>query len=177
MAVHHGAGRHTDVLTPAAASASVYYILIAFVFGVFSFSVPKFAVLILLTKILDPGVNHRRVMWVISVVYSLLAAGMVVINYAQCEPASKQWGGTEGTCWPRTNTFAYSLALGSAFSPLPRCAVLSPSPVEQGLTGTTVCSALFDFYLAVYPTVVLTRLNMGWKKKLGLSSALGFGYW
>ena len=38
-------------------------------------------------------------------------------------------------------------------------------------------SAMFDFYLAMYPTVILVRLKVGWKKKLGLASALGFGYW
>ena len=36
---------------------------------------------------------------------------------------------------------------------------------------------MFDFYLALYPSVVLSKLNMGWKKKLCLASALGFGYW
>lgn len=115
VAVHYGAGRHSRVLTPAAASTSVFYILIAFVFGVFSFTVPKFAVLILLGRILYPSVTHKRVMWVVSVVYSLQGIGMIVINYAQCSPPAAQWRGAEGTCWPRTNTFAYSLALGSGF--------------------------------------------------------------
>lgn len=104
------------MLTPEAASASVYYIIIGFLFGVFSFTIPKFAVLILLSKILDPGAIHKRVMWVVSVLYSLLALGMIVINFAQCDPPAKQWGKAEGTCWPRFNTFAYSMALGGAFA-------------------------------------------------------------
>lgn len=120
VAVHYGAGRHAYELTPAAASTSVYYIIIGFMFGVLSFTVPKFAVLLLLVKILDPGVAHRRVMWVVSVLYALLVVGMIVVNFAQCQPAAAQWGATEGTCWPRINTFAYSLTLGSGF-PFPLC--------------------------------------------------------
>ncbi len=40
-----------------------------------------------------------------------------------------------------------------------------------------ICSVLFDFYLAIYPTIVLSMLQLNWKKKLALSSSLGFGYW
>ena len=40
-----------------------------------------------------------------------------------------------------------------------------------------VFSAVLDFYLAMYPSIILARLNMGWRKKLGLAFALGFGYW
>ncbi len=36
-------------------------------------------------------------------------------------------------------------------------------------------SAAVDFYLAVYPAIVLFHLQMPMKKKLGLSVALGFG--
>jgi len=45
------------------------------------------------------------------------------------------------------------------------------------LTDFPVLSVLFDFYLALYPTIVLARLTMNWKKKLALSFSLGFGYW
>lgn len=38
-------------------------------------------------------------------------------------------------------------------------------------------SALTDFYLALYPAVVLWSLKMNWRKKLALSIALGFGVW
>jgi hypothetical protein len=38
-------------------------------------------------------------------------------------------------------------------------------------------SSLSDFYLAIYPAVVLWSLEMNWRKKLALSVALGFGVW
>jgi hypothetical protein len=43
--------------------------------------------------------------------------------------------------------------------------------------GPLAFSALFDFYLALYPATVIWRLHMNLKKKLILSIALGFGVW
>lgn len=81
--------------------------------------VPKFAVVILLAKILNTGKVHQRIMWVVSVVYFLIVLGMVVINFAQCTPAATQWGGAAGKCWPRVITMAYAFLTGSmSLSPL-----------------------------------------------------------
>lgn len=91
-------------------------------------------------------------MLVISALYLLLSAGMLAINSVQCTPAAAQWGGAPGTCWDRKITLNYSLALG-------------------------ICSALFDFYLAIYSNIVLSMMQLNWKKKLALSAALGFRYW
>lgn len=112
-AAHHGAGQHVSSLSPAEASKATYFTLVAFVPGLFSITVPKFAVVILLAKILNTGDVHRRIMWVISVVYFLIMLGMVIINFAQCVPAATQWGGAEGKCWPRVNTMAYAFLCGS----------------------------------------------------------------
>lgn len=38
-------------------------------------------------------------------------------------------------------------------------------------------SAVVDFYLAIYPAIVLWSMSMHLKKKLALSVALGFGAW
>lgn len=152
MAISYGAGRHVTTLDPEHVTHAVYYIVVSFVPGVTSFMLPKFAVTILLAKILNPGRLHKTFMWVGSVFYLLLTAGMLVINFAQCTPAAAQWGGAEGTCWDRKITVDYALALGAI-------------------------SVVFDFYLAIYPTIILWNLQMNWKKKLGLASALGFGYW
>ncbi len=130
----------------------MYYIIISFVPGVTAFVWPKVAVTILLARILNPGQVHKAFMWIASVLYVLMGAIMLVINFAQCTPAAAQWGGAPGVCWDRKITVDYSISLG-------------------------VVSAVFDFYLAIYPTIVLFSLQMNWKKKLALSLALGFGYW
>ena len=49
--------------------------------------------------------------------------------------------------------------------------------VGSGLTGAilSALSAVVDLYLAVYPAVVLAKLQLNIKKKLALSGALGIG--
>lgn len=126
--------------------------VISFVPGVTSFVVPKFAVVILLAKLLNPSRTHIYIMWIICAIYSLMIVGMLTINFAQCTPAAAGWGGAEGVCWDRQITVNYALTVG-------------------------IVSVLFDFYLAIYPSVVLWQLHLNWKKKLALCSSLGFGYW
>lgn len=36
-------------------------------------------------------------------------------------------------------------------------------------------SAFADIYLAAYPAIILSRMDISWKKKLALSTALGLG--
>jgi hypothetical protein len=38
-------------------------------------------------------------------------------------------------------------------------------------------SALSDFYLALYPAISLWFMEIGLRKKIALSAALGFGVW
>lgn len=125
--------------------------VISFVPGVTSFAVPKSAVVILLAKLLNPSRIHIYIMWIICVIYSLMIVAMLTINFAQCTPVAAGWGGP-GVCWDRQITVNYALTVG-------------------------IVSVLFDFYLAIYPSVILWQLHLNWKKKLALCSSLGFGYW
>ncbi|KAK4184960.1 hypothetical protein QBC35DRAFT_476775 [Podospora australis] len=151
-AISHGGGRHLETLTPENAEKALFYIIISFVPGVSSFTIPKVAVVILLAKLLNPGKIHRMIMWVVSTLYLLVSLGMLVINFAQCSPAKRQWKPyIDGTCIDRKITVDYAMALG-------------------------IISVFFDFYVAIYPTWVLCKLQLNWKKKLALSSSLGFGY-
>ena len=92
------------------------------------------------------------VLWIVSVAFGLMLVGQLVVNFAQCRPVAAQWHEVAGVCWDRGVVIQYSIAFGSV-------------------------SAAFDFYLALYPTIVMCRSILNWKKKLALSSALGFGYW
>ncbi|KAL2132153.1 hypothetical protein VTI74DRAFT_4159 [Chaetomium olivicolor] len=145
------AAQHIIRGTRRCGNLAIYYTVVSFVPGILSFTIPKFAVVILLARILDPNKWHKMLMWMISILYLSLSTGMLIINFAQCTPAAAQWGGAPGTCWDRKITVDYALTLG-------------------------ICSALFDFYLAIYPTVVLCMLQLNWRKKLALSGALVFGY-
>lgn len=142
-AVHSGGGRHIATLQPWKISSVIKLTVMSFVPGVTSFVVPKFAVVILLAKLLNPSRIHIICMWIMSVIYLLLTAAMLAINFGQCTPAAAQWGEAEGTCWDRRITVDYALTVG-------------------------IVSVFLDFYLAIYPTIVLWRLNMNRKGKSAL---------
>jgi len=152
-AVHYGGGKHAIVLQPENVFKILKYVIISFVPGLSSFMFPKFAVIILLAKLLNPSKMHIYFMWAISVLYFLMTAAMLTLNFAQCTPAAFQWGGVpEGTCMKRDPVVYYAMAV-------------------------SIASVVFDLYLAIYPTVVLWQLHLNQKKKLALCASLGFGYW
>ncbi|KAK3331704.1 hypothetical protein B0T19DRAFT_85628 [Cercophora scortea] len=151
VTVHHGGGRHIMTLSPEEQQSAIYFTVVSFVPGVLGFIVPKFACVILLAKLLNPGRYHLWFMWAASIIYGILGIAMLAINFGQCTPAAAQWGAVPGVCWDRKITVDYSLSLG-------------------------IVSAIFDFYIAIYPTIVLFGLQLNWQKKLALASSLGFGY-
>jgi hypothetical protein len=152
VASSYGFGKHAATLSPGDIQQANKYLIISFEPGILLFSVPKFAVVILLVKILHPGRVHLVILWAVSIVYGILLVGQLVINLAQCTPVAAQWGAVEGHCWDRSVTINFSIAFAGI-------------------------SAVFDLYLALYPTIVMCLLMLNWRKKLALSSALGFGYW
>ncbi|SPQ26318.1 588c37c8-167c-4bd2-9407-c1eed63c842f [Thermothielavioides terrestris] len=152
VAVSYGAGRHIATIPPNDAHKAIFYTMVASPPSILAFTVPKIAVLILLVKVLCPSRRHRVFMWTIAVLVSLMSIGTMVMIWVQCQPVAVQWGEAKGTCWNPEVVFIFGLVHG-------------------------VLSALFDFYLAMYPSIVLSSLHrVNWKKKLALSSALGFGY-
>lgn len=152
-AVHYGGGRHIMTLNPEDTTQVIKLTVIGFVPGVTSFVVPKFAVVILLARLLNPSRPHIIFMWVVSIIYGLMTVAMLSLNFGQCTPAAAQWDMTvKGTCMDRRIVVNYAMTLG-------------------------IVGAIFDFYLAAYPTYALWGLQMNIKKKLALCTSLGFGYW
>jgi hypothetical protein len=151
IAINHGAGRHFDTLDPANATIALHYLLYCAVLAILSCAVPKFSVIILLAKILNPSRVHIAIMWIISIAYLLVTIANIVVINVQCPPGPPLGVGAERTCLDVRVAYYAQLAL-------------------------SIPSILFDFYLAGYPTFVLSRMQMNWKKKLALCSALGFGY-
>lgn len=152
VAVSFGAGRHLATLSPKEIHYAILLTMTSSTPLLLCFTVPKYAVLILLAKVLNPGQCHKIFMWANGILYSLFSISCVVIIWAQCTPVAVQWGGAKGTCWSPVVIYVFGLAQG-------------------------IWSALFDLYMAMYPSIVLaTMRRLNPKKKLALSSALGFGY-
>jgi hypothetical protein len=151
VAVRAGAGRHAAVLSTPDLEKAIFFTTIGFIPGILSFTVPKFAVIILVTKLLNPYRWQKWIMWILAIINLSLILVTIAIVFAQCDPPRAMWTiGIDFKCWDPIVLVSATLCCG-AFS------------------------ALFDFYLALYPATVIWRLHMNLKKKLFVSIALGFG--
>ncbi|EXF84433.1 integral membrane protein [Colletotrichum fioriniae PJ7] len=151
-AIQCGNGRHADTLSREQQSAAVLSTISGFPPNVLAYTVPKFAVVALLVRILNPGRMHQVMLWGMAIGCLLLVSLCIIILFAQCTPTRAQWDFTvtEKSCW-------------------------SPLVLVNVAILTGAYSAALDLYLAVYPATVLMRLQMNIKKKIILSTALGIG--
>ncbi|TDZ38416.1 hypothetical protein CTRI78_v010852 [Colletotrichum trifolii] len=116
-----------------------------------SFGLPKLAVVALLTRLMNPSKAHKIFLWAMTLFCLMNLVGCVVILFAQCQPSRSQWDfSVIGFCWDKWTLVYFAIYSGA------------------------VC-AFVDIYLAVYPAAVLSKLQMGLRKKVALSVALGIG--
>ncbi|KFY39476.1 hypothetical protein V494_03967 [Pseudogymnoascus sp. VKM F-4513 (FW-928)] len=153
-AVRSGDGRHMTVLSTDQKSGAILWTMVGFFPSILSITVPKFAVVSLLIRLLNPSRWHCIFLWCLVTISGLGLCGCMVILWSQCTPTRSQWDfsipKSEVTCWDIWILIHYS-ETASSFA------------------------GLVDLYLAIYPGTVLVSLQLGWKKKLSLSVALGAG--
>ncbi|KAK1545825.1 integral membrane protein [Colletotrichum paranaense] len=151
-AIRCGNGRHADTLSQEQQSAAILSTTSGFPPNVLAYTIPKFAVVALLVRILNPGRMHQVLLWGMATGCLVLVSLCIIILFAQCTPTHAQWDSkvTEKSCW-------------------------SPWVLVNVAILTGAYSAALDLYLAVYPATVLMRLQMNIKKKVILSTALGIG--
>ncbi|KAE9568818.1 hypothetical protein CGMCC3_g15048 [Colletotrichum fructicola] len=151
LSVHWGNGQHWDTLDQEHQQEVMRWMIVAYVPGIETLGFPKLAVVCLLSRLLAPGKLHLRILWALSIgcVISLTVTVMTLL--LQCSPPSAAWN-----------------------FDLPRDCI-KPKVIEGLAFWASSWSAFLDFYLAIYPAVVLWRLQMSMKKKIGLTIALGMG--
>ncbi|TKW51445.1 hypothetical protein CTA1_3481 [Colletotrichum tanaceti] len=164
-AIRCGNGRHADTLSQQQQSAATLSTISGFPPNVLAYTVPKFAVVALLVRILNPGRVHRMVLWSLAAVCLVLVSLCIIILFAQCSPTYAQWdfSVTDKKCWSPWVLVNVAIVTGGN-EQWPRI-----------IGSHAAYSAALDLYLAVYPAAVLMRLQMNIKKKTALSVALGIG--
>jgi hypothetical protein len=116
-AVKSGNGRHFSTLTTEQKQGAILFTFSGFVPGIFSFGIPKLAVVALLTKITNPSRKHRIFLWAMTSSCLFILFGCVIIIFAQCNPSRSQWDfSVEGTCWSPWVLIDYAIVAGSKSS-------------------------------------------------------------
>ncbi|KAI1323499.1 integral membrane protein [Xylariaceae sp. FL0255] len=151
VSVNDGNGKHFAILSTQQQEETIMWTIAGFCPGVMSFGLPKLAVVVLLTRLLNPGRLHAAFLWFLGVATILVLAATVGVLVGRCQPSRAQWDfSVPGTCFSTMVLASYCIFAGA-------------------------WSAFVDFYLAFYPASVLFNLRLPLRKKLALSCALGLG--
>lgn len=153
ISVDYGNGQHYQLLSIHQATEVRRYTIAAFVPGTLSFVVTKFAVVQLLTRLLNPSRAHRIFLWsmcVLLLVSIIIAYGIL---FGQCDPVEALWDVT--------------------LIPVMEC--LDPRIYVNWSIWVGSLSAFIDLYLAFYPGFVLWKLQLKTQKKIALTVALSLG--
>lgn len=87
--------------------------MVGFLPGILSFALPKFAVVALLTRIMNTSRIHRIFLWTMTSLCLLSLLGCIIILFAQCTPAKSQWDfSIKGKCWDPWVLVHYSMYAG-----------------------------------------------------------------
>ncbi|OAQ60667.1 hypothetical protein VFPPC_06781 [Pochonia chlamydosporia 170] len=145
----HGLGRHMKTLEPEQiVQANRWNVIISSVL-IWSFSLPKFAMVAILKRILSYGLKTTIVFWFLALSSQACILATSVWWWKQCTPIERGWDRTiEGTCAP------VSVLANLGYF-------------------TSAYSAFLDIFFAMYPIPFVMRLNMPLKSRIAVSVALG----
>ncbi|KAG5919483.1 hypothetical protein E4U42_006500 [Claviceps africana] len=145
----YGLGQHAATLEPAQlVRANRWNVIVSSVL-IWSFSLPKFAMVAILKRILNYGFVTSVAFWSLALSSQACILATSVWWWVQCEPIERGWDRTiEGTCAP--------------------VSVL----VNLGYF-TSAYSAFLDLFFALYPIYFVMRLNMALRARIAVSIALG----
>lgn len=122
-AVASGNGKHFAILTLDQKAGAILWTMVGFLPGILSFALPKFAVVALLTRLLNASKAHTVFLWCLTSLCCISLMGCIVILFAQCTPARSQWDFSvkQEYCWDHWILVHYSMYAGSkCFSSSPQ---------------------------------------------------------
>ncbi|KAL4936975.1 hypothetical protein BDV06DRAFT_232898 [Aspergillus oleicola] len=151
ISVQYGTGRHTDTLDLENQIGAMKYQVLSQGFHVMSTNWGKVSVALFLIRIISDVKNHKRWMYALIIIMSVINIAAIGTIYGQCSPPDVIWDHrVPGHCWPPGAQKKYAYFQGSA-------------------------SAFTDFLLAMYPLFTIKNLQMATKVKVGLGVVLSLG--
>ena len=99
--VSHGLGRHIVYLQPDQISHTLYLSAIVQPIGIFSYVLPKLAIVMLIVKLMGPKKHGIWFLYSIVTILAIASALAPIFVFVQCDPPSHFWNPTEpAKCWP-----------------------------------------------------------------------------
>lgn len=151
VSVSHGLGRHVVYLQPDQVSYILYLSAILQPIGIFSYVVPKLAVVMLIIKLMGPKKHGVWFLYSIFTILAISSALAAMFLFVQCDPPSHFWNPMEhAKCWS-PNVLMYTTVFSGSWS------------------------AFVDLSLAIFPITVFWNLKIKRSRKICISTLMGFG--
>ena len=145
----HGLGKHIADVPPESLSMALKYNVIISSVLIWTFSLPKFAIISTLQRILSPGLKTTILFWGLAISSQACILATSVWWYKQCNPVERGWDLTvAGSCAP------ISILANLGYF-------------------TSAYSAFLDVFFALYPIPFIMRLNMPLRTRIAVAVALG----
>ncbi|KAI0005242.1 hypothetical protein F4779DRAFT_598479 [Xylariaceae sp. FL0662B] len=149
---HYGLGRHVYDVPPEDLSEALRWNVIISSVLIWTFSMPKFAYIATLKRILNYGLKTTILFWGLALTSQACILATSVWWWHQCSPV--EYG------WDRVNVKGH-------------CADVSVL-ANLGYLSSAY-SAFLDIFFALYPVPFIMRLNMPLKSRVTVSIAMGLG--
>ncbi|KAL6917389.1 hypothetical protein ACHAPO_010114 [Fusarium lateritium] len=153
IGTHYGLGRRLNDIDPALIPGALKWNVIISSVLIWTFSLPKFAIIATLKRILDYGLKTTILFWGLAISSQACILATSIWWYKQCDPVEFGWDRSieGGTC--------------------------SSVQVMSDLGYfTSAYSAFLDGFFALYPIPFIMRLNMPLKNRILVSIALGLSF-
>lgn len=146
---HYGLGRHFAAVPPENIIPALKYNVIISSVLIWTFSLPKFAIISTLQRILEPGTKTTILFWGLALSSQACILATSVWWFKQCDPIERGWDqNIPGTC--------------------------APISIMSNLGYfTSAYSAFLDVFFASYPVPFIMRLNMPLKTRIAVATAMG----
>jgi hypothetical protein len=147
---HYGLGKHFATLSPEQIVPALKYNVVVSAVLIWTFSLPKFAMISILQRILSPGIKTTVAFWALGLSSQACILATSVWWFKQCDPVEYGWDRSipGGSCAP------VSILANLGYF-------------------TSAYSAFLDVFFALYPIPFIMRLNMPLKTRIAVATAMG----